>query len=158
MKIVDTREYVSVFRELTSENREVSMRIAGNSMSPFLIHERDYIRFKKPDRSLKAGDMVFYERKNGQFIMHRIWKVKPDGFYIVGDAQAEIEGPIELEQIFAVVTSVCRKGKWIAPGDFWWEFFEHIWIRMIPLRHPLMKAYGMVCQKKHSESCRKMRE
>lgn len=140
-KVVDTREYVSMLRELTEEGKEVSMLIAGNSMSPFLIHNRDYVSFKKPDRELKAGDIVFFQREGGAFILHRIWKVKPEGYYIVGDAQWVIEGPVKREQIFAIVTKVRRKGKWIGPGAFWWEFFEHIWIHMIPLRSGVCKTY-----------------
>lgn len=141
-KYLDTREYVSVLRELTESGREVSMQITGSSMSPFLIHERDTICFKKPDRELKKGDMVFFQRKNGQYVMHRIKKVRSEGYYIIGDAQTMIEGPIEREQIFAVITKVRRKGKWINPGDFWWEFFAHIWLHMIPLRHLLMRIMG----------------
>ena len=141
MRRVDTREYVSVLRELTEQGKEVSLLISGESMSPFLRSERDYIYFKKPDRELRRGDMVFYQRENGQFIMHRIWKVKEDGFYITGDAQMEIEGPVQREQIFAYVTKVQRKGKWIGPGDFWWEFFEHVWIRIVPIRRVLRKLY-----------------
>ncbi len=144
MKFVDTREYVSVLRELTEEGKEVSLIISGSSMSPFLIHQRDYIYFKKPDRELKKGDMVFYQRDSGQFVMHRIWKVRPDGYYIVGDAQTVIEGPVRRDQIFALITKVQRKGKWLEPGDFWWEFFEHIWIHMIPIRRKIMKIYAKV--------------
>lgn len=144
MKFVDTREYVSVLRELTEEGKEVSLIISGSSMSPFLIHQRDYIYFKKPDRELKKGDMVFYQRDSGQFVMHRIWKVRPDGYYIVGDAQTVIEGPVRRNQIFALITKVQRKGKWLEPGDFWWEFFEHIWIHMIPIRRKIIKIYAKV--------------
>ena len=144
MKVVDTREYVGMLKELTEEGREVSMLIAGSSMSPFLIHERDMIYFKKPDRELKKGDMVFFQRRSGQSIMHRIWKVRPEGYYIVGDAQTQIEGPVERDQIFARITKVRRKGKWLEPGDFWWEFFEHVWLHMIPLRHVLMRWYAKV--------------
>lgn len=142
MKVIDTKEYVSIFRELTEADREVGMKIAGNSMAPFLIHERDYIHFKKPDRPLVRGDMVFYQRKTGQFIMHRIFKVDGEDFYMVGDAQQEIEGPIQRQQIFALVTRVRRKGKWVEPGDFWWEFFENMWIRMVPARHLIMRVYA----------------
>ena len=81
MKVIDTREYVSVLKQLTDDGREVSMRIAGNSMAPFLIHERDTIFFRKPEAKLKKGDMVFFKRRNGQYIMHRIHHVKPDGYY-----------------------------------------------------------------------------
>ena len=126
MKVIDTREYVSVLKQLTDDGREVSMRIAGNSMAPFTIF------FRKPEAKLKKGDMVFFKRRNGQYIMHRIHHVKPDGYYIVGDAQCMIEGPVAGEQIFAVVTKVIRKGKTIQPGDFWWEFFRHVWLHMIP--------------------------
>lgn len=144
MRTVDTRAYVSVLRELVEEGKEVSMLIAGSSMAPFLVHQRDYIYFKKPERNLRKGDMVFFERNNGQYVMHRIWKVKPDGYYIVGDAQTEIEGPVREEQIFAIITKVRRKNQWIAPGDFWWEFFEHIWIRMVPVRRIVMKLYAKI--------------
>lgn len=144
MKCVDTREYVSVLKELTEQGKEVSLLISGNSMSPFLIHQRDYIYFKKTDRKLKKGDMVFYQRDSGQYVMHRIWKVKPEGYYIVGDAQTEIEGPVREDQIFARITKVQRKGKWIEPGDFWWEFFEHVWIRMVPVRRKIMTIYAKV--------------
>ena len=144
MRIVDTRAYVSALRELVEEGKEVSMLIAGSSMAPFLVHRRDYIYFKKPERNLRKGDMVFFERDSGQYVMHRIWKVKPDGYYIVGDAQNEIEGPVREEQIFAIITKVRRKNQWIAPGDFWWEFFEHIWIRMIPVRRIVMKLYAKI--------------
>lgn len=62
-KVVDTREYVSVLKDLVDEGRTVSLLIAGNSMSPFLVHERDYIFLKKPEKPLKKGDMVFFQRR-----------------------------------------------------------------------------------------------
>ena len=135
MKVVETTAYVSILRE-----QEVYMRIAGNSMLPFLVHERDYIWFRKPDRELKRGDMVFYQRANGQFVMHRIWKVKEEKYYLIGDAHRNIEGPIAKEQIFALVTGVMRNGKEIRPGKFFWEFFEHVWLRMRPFRYTLLRV------------------
>ena len=144
MRYVDTNEYVSVLRELVEDGREVSLLVSGSSMSPFLAHQRDYIYFKKPDRELRKGDMVFYQRRTGQYVMHRIWKVKNNQYYMVGDAQQEIEGPLERDQIFAVITKVQRKGKWIEPGDFWWEFFEKVWINIVPVRRVLVKMYGVV--------------
>lgn len=144
MKVVDTRAYVSVLRELTEEGREVSMVIFGSSMSPFLIHQRDTIFFRKPDRELRAGDMVFYERPNGQYVMHRIQKVRPEGYYIIGDGQTAVEGPVKREQIFALITRVVRKGKELAPGDFWWEFFAGVWLHLIPLRRVIMTLYARI--------------
>ncbi len=148
MKKVDTFEYVSVLKELVEEGREVSMLISGSSMSPFLCHGRDQVYFKAPDRPLRVGDMVFFQRRSGQYVLHRICKVKDDGYYIVGDAQTAIEGPVSREQIFALVTRVRRKGRILAPGDFWWEFFARVWVRLIPLRPLLVRAYGLFYRKR----------
>lgn len=143
-RVVDTNEYVSVLRELAEEGKVVSMLISGSSMAPFLCHNRDYIYFTKLDRELRRGDMVFYQRDTGQYVMHRIYKKKPDGYYMVGDAQTQIEGPLRRAQIFARIVKVKRKGRILQPGDFWWEFFEHVWIRIIPVRKFVEKIYSAV--------------
>lgn len=140
---VDTQEYVSVLRELVEQGHSVSMLISGSSMNPFLCHHRDVIYFEKPERALKNGDMVFYQRENGQYVMHRIVKVRKNGeFELVGDAQTCIEHGVRREQIFALVTRVKRKGREIAPGDFWWFFFARIWPLLIPFRRLIMAGYA----------------
>lgn len=144
MREVDAQEYIAVLRELIEEGHQVSLLISGSSMSPFLIHHRDTIYFKKPDRELKVGDMVFYRRGNGKYIMHRIRRIRPEGFYMIGDAQWEIEGPLQREQIFGLITAVERKGKLIQPGDFWWEFFAKVWLRIIPLRRLIQRIYQVL--------------
>ena len=147
-RIVDTVAYVDALRSLTEEGKEVSMLVAGSSMSPFLVHYRDMIFFKKPDRPVRRGDMVFYQRDSGQYVMHRVLHVKPEGLYIVGDAQTEIEGPVRPEQVFAIVTRVVRKGREIGPGDFWWRFFERTWLHVIPFRRIIMRLYALCTGKK----------
>ena len=144
MKELDTNALISSLRELTDQGQEVRIIISGSSMSPFLIHERDSIVFSKPTTPLKRGDMVFYQRDNGQFVMHRICRVKPEGLYIIGDAQTEIEGPVRQDQVFARITRVNRKGKWIGPQDLWWKFFRTVWLWVIPVRREIMWLYNKV--------------
>ena len=141
MRRLDTDAYVSALRDLVNEGKECRLLISGSSMAPFLVHERDSIIFSKPQRELRRGDMVFYQRETGQFVMHRILHVKPEGLYIVGDAQTEIEGPVNPKQVFAVVTKAQRKGKWIGPGDFWWWFFHTVWLWVVPVRKIILKLY-----------------
>ena len=143
-RIVKADEYLPIIRELVEEGRIVPFLITGNSMSPFMIHTRDTILLKKPEYPLKKGMMAFYQRENGQYIMHRICKIKQKQYYFVGDAQTEIEGPLEAKQIFAVVCGVKRKGKLEKPGTFWWEFFEHIWLWLRPLRPCICRIYARI--------------
>lgn len=140
MKLIDTTVYIDELRTLVEEGKEVCLTISGCSMSPFLVHRRDSIFFSKPKRPLKKGDMVFYQRSDGTYVMHRICKVKGADYYMIGDAQVAIEGPLKREQIFALVTKVKRKGKIIQPGDFLWWFFEYVWLKFIPLRPYIVKV------------------
>ena len=144
MRYVDTTAYVDMLRGLVEEGHEVSMLVSGSSMSPFLCHQRDTIFFKAPVEPLKAGDMVFYQRDSGQYVMHRIVRVRGGAYDIIGDAQTQLERGVRRDQIFAVVTRVRRKGKMILPGHFWWEFFAHIWPLMIPLRPLIARLYARV--------------
>lgn len=148
MRNVDTRQYVSMLRELVRKGKEVSMLITGSSMSPFLLSHKDTICFKAPWRPLRRGDMVFYERQSGQFVMHRIYKVRDEGLYIVGDAQHEIEGPVNPNQVFGLVTKANRRGKWIGPEDIWWKFYAHIWIRLVGLRPMIFQLYRFLTGRK----------
>lgn len=147
MSRLGTREYIDILRTVIDEGKEVNMRVLGSSMAPFVVHERDTIYFKRPERKLKKGDIAFFQRNNGQYVVHRIYKIIGDEYYFVGDNQTLIEGPIEKGQIFATVTRVIRKGKEIRPGDPWWLFFQKIWINMIPLRRIAIKAYGLIRRK-----------
>ena len=55
MKMMDTRAYVGMLKELVEQGREVRMVISGSSMAPFLIHGRDSIFFRAPERALWKG-------------------------------------------------------------------------------------------------------
>jgi hypothetical protein len=61
---------------------------------------------------------------------------------MVGDAQTQLEPGIRQEQILARVTAVRRKGKLLQKGSFWWDFFEKIWIRAVPVRPAVRAVYS----------------
>ena len=138
---ISTQEYLDIMKEQVENGKEASMIISGNSMSPFLEHGRDTIYFKKPFRDLRRGDMVFFQRKDGQYVMHRLLKIKKEGYYFIGDNQKEVEGPVPADCVFAIVIRVKRKGKILTSGSFWWFFFAHIWLRLIPVRHGILACY-----------------
>ena len=149
-RIMDIDAYMPVVCELLEQGKEVSLVITGNSMLPFLVHGRDEILIAPADGSWKKGDMAFYRRKNGQYVMHRICGVHKDGSYsLIGDGQFTVEHPIFSSQMFGKITAVKRKGKWIRPGNFWWEFFCKVWVCMVPVRPAAWKLYRVMTFWKH---------
>lgn len=121
----------------------VPLVITGGSMTPFLAHHRDTVYLSKPRRQLKRGDMIFYRRDDGRYVLHRICRIKDGTYWLIGDAQTGIEPGIRPDQVIALVIAVRRKGRLIKPGDISWEFFEHCWIRMIPLRPVFFKIHSI---------------
>ena len=140
-KILDPEQIMPVLEELLAQGQTVNLTVTGSSMAPFLRHGRDQIRFRRPDRPLKRGDMAFFRRPNGQYVMHRVARVTSEGLWLIGDGQQSLEGPVPEGRVFAVVTQVCRKGRWIGPGHPCWAFFRGPWLRLLPLRPYLRKFF-----------------
>ena len=149
VRIVDNQEYMKVVRSILEEGKEVPLVVTGNSMMPFLIDRRDQVLIKRIERPLKKGDIAFFQRENGQYIMHRIHFMRKDDrtgenqFYFIGDGQKNIEGPIKETQIFGVITGVLRKGKYLDEHTFTWRFFKNIWRYVIPFRSLIIKIYSL---------------
>ena len=147
--IVDNQEYMKVVRSILEEGKEVPLVVTGNSMMPFLIDRRDQVLIKRIERPLKKGDIAFFQRENGQYIMHRIHFMRKDDrtgenqFYFIGDGQKNIEGPIKEIQIFGVITGVLRKGKYLDEHTFTWRVFKNIWRYVIPFRPLIIKIYSL---------------
>ena len=131
---------------LMEETDDVPLVISGSSMSPFLAHRRDTVYLSRVRRPLKKGDMILFRRDCGDYILHRILRAENGIYTLIGDAQNWTE-PVRQDQVLALVTAVRRKDRLLRAGDFWWVFFEKIWLRMIPLRHPIMKLYALVFRK-----------
>lgn len=142
MKSIDTQAYLGQLTMLLEAGKTVNLLVSGGSMEPFLIHKRDAVLLKKPDRPYRKGDIVLFRRCNGKYVLHRIYRISPQGAYVIGDGQTTLEGPVAFSQMIAIVTQVRRKGHIIRPGDLLWEFFEHLWIRMIPARPCLNGMYS----------------
>ncbi len=125
--------------ELLEQTEPVPLVISGSSMSPFLVHGRDTVFLVKVKRPLKRGDMILYRRRSGQYILHRIYKAEQDTLTLIGDGQGGLEPGICREQVLALVSAVRRKGKLLKPGNFLWDFYEKVWIRMLRIRPRLLK-------------------
>lgn len=149
IRVLPADELIGHILELLQQTEPVPLVITGNSMSPFLVHGRDTVYLSNVKRPFKRGDIVLYRRINGQYVLHRIYKIEGDNLCMVGDAQTQLEHDIMPQQVLAIVTAVRRKDKINKSGSFWWEFFEKIWIRMIKLRPYIVKIYAVLTGKKN---------
>lgn len=152
LRVVDPEVLMEQLPELLEAAESVPLVISGSSMTPFLVHGRDTVYLTKVKRPLKRGDMILYRRRNGAYVLHRICRVEGETYTLVGDAQTALEPGICPDQVLALITAVRRKGKLLRSGSFWWDFFEKVWLGLIPQRPKLLAVYSRL--KRLMEHCR----
>ena len=72
--------------KLLADGNIIKIKPQGYSMYPLFIPGRDeacieHVAFS----SLKRDDVVLYRRDESILVLHRIWKITGDSFYMVGD-------------------------------------------------------------------------
>ena len=86
---------------------------SGVSMMPVLNQKQDAVRLVRVERPLKKYDIVLYIRTDGAVVLHRIIRVKKDGYVIRGDNCLWNEW-IRQEQIIAVAEGIYKNGAYVA--------------------------------------------
>ena len=107
------------FRTATSSASDHRATVCTHSLS------RDAVR---------KNDVVLYRRDQSILVLHRICKITAEGFFMVGDNQSEIEGPLRADQIKGRLIAFVRNGKEISVKNPPYRFLSALWLFMLPLR------------------------
>lgn len=131
--------------ELLSEGRKVNILGRGNSMRPYLVHERDKIVLE-PSTSIKVGDVVFASLPNGKQVVHRVVNIALDNVTLMGDSNMSTEA-CKLSDIHGRAIGFIRKGRnEIERVDsFGYRLYSWLWLNM-PLffRRILLKLHNIL--------------
>lgn len=111
----------------------------GNSMMPLIRPRGDLIIIKRCNAPLKKYDVPLYKRKSGQYVLHRIIKIKKEGYVIRGDNCTYLERKISDSQIIGVLESVVRGNKEIKMDSILQRLYASFWNNLYFLRAPVMK-------------------
>lgn len=118
----------STYEEELSRHGTLVYTNVGTSMLPLLRQNRDLLIVgKRPEGRCKKYDVVLYKRPSGQYVLHRILKVKKDSYVICGDNRRVREFGVPDAWIFGVLTGVVRDGKQINITDFKYRCYVHLW-------------------------------
>jgi len=141
VKSVNMEDLSPLIEELINSGTDIVLTVTGNSMFPILKDKRDRVLLTKVDGSLKKYDIPLYIRDNGQYVLHRIIKVKKDCYHLNGDNQTFVEKPIYHHQIKAVVKEIVRGGRVIRLQHPWYLLYSRIWVWFFALRKPMITVY-----------------
>lgn len=144
LKLIKAAELFSLTNDIIEQGGRVWITVTGMSMYPFLKEGRDCVELSKTSFALiKKGDIVLIKRVSGVYVLHRVLKVHNDCFYMIGDAQQWVEGPLMPEQLQAVVTEIKRKGHVISCDNRLLKACVFVWMFLIPVRYKILKLLSL---------------
>ena len=115
------------------------VRFRGISMLPMLRQGKDSVDLAPVPERLKKYDLPVYLRSDGQYVMHRVIKVKEDHYVCLGDNTIEFEY-IYPEQVIGVVCAFHRGERKIEVNSFWYRMYCKVWQFTWPFRVFLRKV------------------
>ncbi|MBR5417398.1 MAG: S24/S26 family peptidase [Clostridiales bacterium] len=98
--------------EFLEENGKLTYTNVGVSMMPLLRQGKDLFTIEKNNgQRYKKGDVVLFARGSSRYVLHRIIKVLPDEYVILGDNCVSCERGIKDSDIHGKMVSFVRNGK-----------------------------------------------
>ena len=102
-RVFSPYELVPEIKKIVNDGGVFPLAVTGISMRPFLTEGVDTVFIEKADKTtLRCGDPVFIFRNNNA-ILHRIYKLTDDGFFMKGDAHIKSDGFFSFDDIVGVV-------------------------------------------------------
>ena len=101
-------EYDALIREVLSSDGEFRLYPHGTSMLPLIRQGIDSVALRRLDRAPRKFDILFYQRSDGSYILHRVKKVTSDGLIMWGDNHTMLEYGITEENIIGYAARIFR--------------------------------------------------
>lgn len=92
----------TIERELERQDY-ILLQTTGVSMEPLLHHHRSTVQIRKPFRPVEKYDVVLFRRRNGEYVLHRVLRVRQKDYLICGDHGTDPEA-VSAEQILGIMT------------------------------------------------------
>lgn len=128
------------FEDVIERDGRLVYTNVGDSMRPLIRQDRDILIIEKPRGRLKKYDVPLYKRDSGQYVLHRVLKVRENDYVICGDNRYSKEYGITDRHIIGVLTAVVRDGKEIPITDWRYRLYVHLWYDLFPIRAFIFKA------------------
>lgn len=134
--------------ELLRAGTPIQIVPSGYSMYPLVNPNKGDAVVLEPlgERTLKKREVVLFRRNSlaapgagDILVLHRIVRISGEDFFLVGDNQCDVEGPVNRSQICGVMTAVVKKGRSISVTDLRYRLSCGVWHILLPVRPALLR-------------------
>lgn len=139
---VKLNDMFPIIEEKLRSGGDVIFKPRGVSMLPLIRQGLDSVRVSPLKAPPTVGDVIFYRRPDGQFVLHRIIGKNSLGYILCGDNQWIKEQGVKPQWIIGLMTAVERDGKTVECSHP--EYLRYV--KRLPLRRFKLKLCN-ICGK-----------
>lgn len=136
----------TTFEQVLQQGDKLIYPNVGDSMRPLIRQGRDLMVIQqRPEGRCRRYDAVLYKRPNGKYVLHRILKVRKDGYVLCGDNRYTREFGVPDQWIIGVLTAVLRDGKRELKATDWrYRLYVHLWCDFFLIRAFLIRVFRFI--------------
>lgn len=139
---IQLSDYEDLIREVLSSGGEFRLYPRGISMLPLLRQGRDSVALRRVDSPIRKGDILFYQRPDGSYVLHRVRRVGSEGLTLMGDNQTLPERGVSPDWVIGRVTRIFRDDKEVICDGPRYRWYLRLWQFTIT-RSLLLKLYHL---------------
>ena len=131
-------EYDGLIREVLASGGEFRLYPHGTSMLPLIRQGIDSVALRSLHRPPQRFDILFYQRRDGSYILHRVKDVSKDGLILWGDNHTMLEYGVTDDMIIGYAARIFRDDKELDCRSLRYRMYLWLWqfkaVRRIVLR------------------------
>ena len=120
-------EYDALIREVLASDGEFRLYPHGTSMLPLIRQGVDSVALRSLDRPPRKFDILFYQRQDGSYILHRVKKVTSDGLTMWGDNHTMLEYGVTEDMIIGYAARIFRGETELDCQSFRYRLYLWLW-------------------------------
>lgn len=129
--------------KLLAEGENVTIRVKGNSMLPFITGGRDSVELRKA-QSLSKGDIVLARLPDERYVLHRIIGFSDGYVRLMGDGNLRGEEKCQNKDIAGKAFGIIRKDKVVDCSRSCERTKAKVWMLLLPVRRYLLALYRRI--------------
>ncbi len=128
------------FEDILARDGRLCYTNVGDSMLPLIRQGRDILVIAPVNGRLKKYDVPLYRRDSGQYVLHRVIKVRDHDYVTCGDNRWRTESGITDRHVLGVLVSLIRNGREISLTDPVYRLYVFAWCTLFPVRAIILRG------------------
>lgn len=146
-RVIPNRELMPEIHQFVLSGHSVRLRVKGQSMTPFLIDDRDEVIITSftPEQLLPGKIVLAFIPQQDRYVLHRIINRIGNQLELKGDGNIKGVEYCEISHVIGIVNQAIRNGRFVDFTAQRWFLMFKVWRTLTPLRRYLLWFIKSIC-------------